>query len=69
MDDEILEEYKKIVSDIYEQGYILGFGTDRDKWVTVYARAMMQISQGAEFTDKLIFECDDAIPKNMNEVH
>ena len=69
MNDEILEELKKAVDDLYEQGYIAGFGSDRDRWIEIYAKAMLEISKGGEFGDKLIFECDDSLPANMNMVN
>lgn len=63
------EEFKKIVEDIYEQGYICGFGNDRAKWIEIYAKAMLEISKGRKFNDQLIFDCDSDLPTNMNEVH
>lgn len=66
MTNKILDEFKKAIDDIYEQGYIAGFGTDRDKWITVYAKVMIEIANGEEFTDQLMFACDDDLPTNMN---
>ena len=67
--EKIIEEFKKIVEDIYEQGYICGFSANREKWVGVYAKAMAEIANGEEFGDKLLFACDDSIPTNMSGVH
>ncbi len=69
MNDEIIEEFKKAIDEIYEQGYIVGFGTNRDKWITVYAKVMLEVSKGEEFCDQLMFACDDDLPTNMNEVN
>ena len=67
--ENILEEFKKAIDDLYEQGYICGFGSDRDKWLDVYAKAMVEISKGADFNDNLIFACDDSLPTNMNALN
>jgi len=32
-------------------------------------RQCLSISNGEEFTDQLIFACDDELPTNMNEVN
>lgn len=69
MTEKTLEELKKIAEELYEQGYICGFGTNREIWIEVYAKAMLEITKGAEFTDELLFSCDDRIPKSYNEVH
>jgi len=42
MTDKTLDEFKKIADDIYEQGYICDFGANRDKWITIYAKAMLE---------------------------
>ncbi len=55
------QEMIKAVNAIYEQGYICGINDN--KWFEAFAKALIMVANGKEFTDALVDDCFDEIAK------